>query len=83
MSSAMAATPTTLSQELNQLTPSQRTEADRLLATRARAQRLAAKQGLDASDVYHQLLHLARTPSERLKMGLAHDRLSSVSAHRK
>lgn len=65
----------TLEQELAGLSAEHRAEAERQLALRARARTLAAAMGVDESDVYHQLLQLARTPSERLRLGLAHGRL--------
>ena len=65
----------TLEQELARLSPDHRAQAEALLALRARAEVLAAELGVDAGDVFHQLQQLARSPSERLRMGLAHGRL--------
>ena len=45
-------------------------------ALRARAEVLAADLGRDAADVYKTLRHLAKTPSERLALGLRHGRLA-------
>lgn len=52
-------------------------EADLLLRRRAAA--LADELGYDASDVYHQLKQLRRSPAERLRLGLAHGRLRARS----
>jgi hypothetical protein len=57
-------------EELAQLTGEQRAWVAADLQLRARANQLAAKLGLDGSDVYHQLKQLARSPSERLARGL-------------
>lgn len=65
----------TLEAELEQLSPEQRAWALADLALRAEARKLAVTLGLDEGDVYHQLKHLRRTPSERLRLGLAHGRL--------
>ncbi len=48
-------------------------EADDRL--RARAAALATRYGRDADDLYRTLKHLARTPGERLGIGLRHARL--------
>lgn len=65
----------TLEQELARLSPEHRAQAEATPSLRARAQVLADELGLDAGDVFHQLQHLARSPSERLRIGLAHGRL--------
>lgn len=54
-----------------------RAVAEKQLQLRATAQQLADELGFDAGDVYHQLQQLARSPSERLNLGLAHGRLRS------
>jgi hypothetical protein len=63
-----------LADEQAELTPGERAwlAADERL--RERARQLAARLGLDEGDVYHQLKQLARTPTERLRRGLAHGR---------
>jgi hypothetical protein len=65
---------TDLEAELAQLSPEHRKEAERLLALHARAAVIAERLGVDPSDVFHQLQQVARTPEQRLKMGLAHGR---------
>ena len=64
----------TLEEELARLPPEQRAQAVALLALRSRARALALELGLDEGDVFHQLQQLARSPAERLRMGLAHGR---------
>lgn len=68
-----------LNDELERLTPEQRAWVEGDLALRARANALAAQLDLDPSDVYHQLKQLARSPSERLRAGLAHSQLRQRS----
>lgn len=65
----------TLEDELEALTPAHRAQAEAALALRARAAQLAQELGYDAGDVFHQLQRLARSPTERLRLGLAHGRL--------
>lgn len=65
----------TLEEELAALSAEQRAWVLADLALRSDANVLAAKLNLDAGDVYHQLKQLRRTPSERLRLGLAHGRL--------
>jgi hypothetical protein len=65
----------TLEEELALLSPEHQAQARALLALRRRAELLAVELGLDADDVFHQLQQLARPPSERLRIGLAHGRL--------
>lgn len=48
-------------------------EADERMIARAAA--LAVKLGRDRDDLYRTLKHLARTPAERLRIGLLHGRL--------
>lgn len=48
---------------------------DRDDALRSRAKEIAAAHGRDADDIYHALIQLQRSPSERLGRGLAHARL--------
>jgi hypothetical protein len=72
---AVSRAPTSLEEELAQLTPEQRAWVEADLALRAKAHDLAARLGLDEGDVYHQLKQLRRSPSERLRMGLGHGRL--------
>ena len=48
-------------------------EADNSLRTRAAA--LASTSGRDADDLYRTLKNLARSPAERLRLGLRHGRL--------
>ena len=69
-----------LEEELALLAPEERAWVEADLSLRRRAAQLAERLGLDASDVYHQLKHLARSPSERLRLGLAHGRLRSHRA---
>lgn len=64
-----------LEQELESLSPEHRAQARALLDLRAKAEVLANELDLDAGDVFHQLQQLARSPSERLRIGLAHGRL--------
>lgn len=64
-----------LEEELAALSDEHRALAEVSLTMRARAQVLALELGLDESDVYHQLQQLNRSPSERLRLGLAHGRL--------
>jgi hypothetical protein len=66
---------TDLEAELAHLSPAHREEALRLLALREKAARLALELGFDPTDVFHQLQQFARSPEQRLKMGLAHGRL--------
>jgi len=70
-----------LEEELAALAPEHRALALQQIALRARAARLAARLGLDAGDVFHMLRHLARSPAERLSLGLLHGRLARP-AHR-
>jgi hypothetical protein len=63
-----------LDEELARLSPQHQAQARALLALRAQAEVLAAQLGADAGDVFHQLQQLARSPEERLRMGLAHGR---------
>jgi aconitase B len=65
----------TLDEELEQLSPEQQAWARADLALRERASAMAARLGLDPGDVYHQLKQLKRSPSERLRVGLAQGRL--------
>ena len=44
------------------------------LELRDRARSLAARLEMDEGDVYHILKNLRRTPTERLRRGLAHGR---------
>jgi len=69
-----------LDEELARLSPEHRVQAAALLALRAQAAALAVELGLDAGDVFHQLQQLARTPAERLRIGLAHGRLRAGRA---
>jgi len=69
-----------LDEELARLSPEHRAQAEGLLALRAQAAALAVELGLDAGDVFHQLQQLARTPAERLRIGLAHGRLRAGRA---
>ncbi len=71
----MPARTITLEEELAQLTPEQRAWVQADLALRAQAREIAGRLQLDEGDVYHQLKQLRRTPSERLRQGLAHGRL--------
>jgi hypothetical protein len=64
-----------LTAELERLSPSERAQAEAELALRARAAKIASDLSLDARDVYHVLRSLQRSPSERLRRGLAHGRL--------
>ena len=64
----------TLEDELALLPPGQRAQAEAVLELRVRARGLALELGLDEGDVFHQLQQLARSPAERLRMGLAHGR---------
>lgn len=68
-----------LHDELSALSPAQRAWAEEQLALRARAARVAARLDLDADDVFHMLRHLARTPAERLRLGLLHGRLARTT----
>ena len=68
----MATLDLTLEDELARLPTEQRAQALALLALRSKARALAADLGLDEGDVFHQLQQLARSPAERLRMGLAH-----------
>ncbi|MDQ3033118.1 MAG: hypothetical protein M3Y87_11920 [Myxococcota bacterium] len=61
--------------ELDRLSPSERQMAEEELALRARAAGIAADLALDPRDVYHVLRCIQRTPSERLRRGLAHGRI--------
>jgi hypothetical protein len=67
--------PRELAEELARLRDEARAWVERDIALRARAAELASRLDLDPSDVYHQLKQFARTPSERLRIGLAHGRL--------
>ena len=60
-----------LAEELATLSPGHRREAEKRLAQRAQANALGVTLGLDASDVYHQLRQFERSPSQRLRIGLA------------
>jgi hypothetical protein len=73
----------TLTEELAALDPARRAQAEALLLLRQRAAALAVELAVDADDVFHQLQQLARTPSERLQMGLRHGRLGRQFAHSK
>jgi hypothetical protein len=64
-----------LEDELARLSPEHRAQAEATLALRERANALAAEFGCDPGDVFHQLQQFARSPAERLRMGLAHGRL--------
>lgn len=66
---------TDLEEELAKLSPAHREEARRLLALREKSECIARDLGVDPSDVFHQLQQFARSPEQRLKMGLAHGRL--------
>ncbi|MFI5302431.1 MAG: hypothetical protein ACHREM_30430 [Polyangiales bacterium] len=70
----MPAPPATLADELRALNSEQRADFDRLQALHARAAEIAAQLGFDESDVFHTLQQLERTPTERLRRGLAHGR---------
>jgi hypothetical protein len=63
-----------LADEIAALPLEQREWAERELALRERARVLAERLQLDASDVHHQLKQLQRSPSERLRQGLAFGR---------
>jgi hypothetical protein len=66
---ARAADPA-LDAELDQLTAEQLAAVEHELALRDRAERLASAIGLDTDEVYGQLKHLERSPTERLRLGL-------------
>lgn len=68
-----------LEAELTALTPEQRDEVARELATRARAAQIAAELGLDPHDVRLVLKCLALPPSERLRRGLIGGRRHDVA----
>jgi len=57
-------------------TEEERAWVARDLALRAQATELATELGRDPHDVYKTLRHLAKTPSERLALGLRHGRLA-------
>lgn len=63
------------------LTDEERAWIARDLALREDAAALAADLGRDPEDIYKTLRHLARTPAERLAIGLRHGRLGR--AHRR
>jgi hypothetical protein len=69
------ARPGSLEEELAALSAEHRELAEASLAVRALARVLAFELSLDESDVYHQLQQLNRSPSARLRLGLAHGRL--------
>jgi hypothetical protein len=69
-----------LEAELARLPPEHRAEAMAVLALRERARALASALGCDEGDVFHQLQQLARSPAERLRMGLALGRARPRSA---
>lgn len=64
-----------LQEELASLSDEHHAIAEATLALRAQAKVLARELGLDESDVFHQLQQLNRSPSARLRLGLAHGRL--------
>ena len=55
--------------------PEERAWVERDNSLRARARALAARWGRDEEDVYRAMRQLARTPEERLRLGLRHGRL--------
>ncbi len=63
-----------LRKEIDSLSDDQRAQVVAELRLRGRATELAAELRLDYGDVYHQLKQLARSPTERLRMGLCHGR---------
>lgn len=71
-----------LQEELSRLDEEQRRWVEEQLALRVRAERLAARLGLDADDVIHTLRHLKRSPRERLLIGLRHGRLLGAAQPR-
>ena len=70
----MAANDPVFAQEIEALTLEQRQWLEDDLALRRRAAQLAQQLSVDESDVYHQLKQLRRSPTERLRLGLAHGR---------
>ncbi|GMV14569.1 MAG: hypothetical protein HS104_42260 [Polyangiaceae bacterium] len=65
--------------EEQQLSPEQRALAAQLEPLWRRAYAIVARHPeLDASDVFHTLVNLSRTPSERLRRGLLHGRAGTL-----
>ena len=63
-----------LATELSLLSPEHRALALEEIEFRRRAQVIAVRTGIDLSDVVHTLRQFARTPDQRLKLGLSHGR---------
>jgi hypothetical protein len=72
-----------LEAELARLDADQRVWVERQLELRERAAELSRQLDLDADDVFHILRHLARSPAERLQLGLRHGRLRRDALRRK
>jgi len=73
--------PKPASDELALLSQEQRAWLDDDQTLRVRADDVGRELGLDPHDVYRVLKQLRRSPSERLRRGLAHGRLGRL-AHR-
>ena len=63
------------SAEPSELSPEESAWVERDQALRSEAARIAARIARDPEDIYRTLKQLARTPTERLRLGLRHGRL--------